>query len=318
MKKLLTIFLGFTAPAWADLKLETGEASVKVLDDGKLVTEYRTDWKVPYLYPLMSSSGANITRHWPTKPGVEGEETDHPHHRSIWMGHGLVNGADFWSFKDTKNATIVHKGFDTGSAVNSGDKVTFTANLEWQAEGKKLIDEKRTISVSKPSKTTLELDFTCALVAAEDITFGDTKEGGLIALRVAETMNEKQKEERPGGVITNAYGATGMKDCWGKPAPWCDYSGPAGGITVGITIMDFPKNPFYPIRYHVRDYGLFGANPFGLSNFIAKGEDGSRILKQGESWRLRFRVYVHAGDVKSGHVKEAYGNFADAPLIKLQ
>src|SRR5687768_12727175 len=109
MKKLLTIFLAVSATAWADLKLEESAGSMKVLDGDKLITEYRSDWKVPYLYPLMSPSGANITRHWPTKEGVEGEETDHPHHRSVWMSHGLVNGADFWAFKDTKEAKIIHK-----------------------------------------------------------------------------------------------------------------------------------------------------------------------------------------------------------------
>jgi len=24
------------------------------------------------------------------------EEHDHPHHRSMWFSHGLVNGVDFW------------------------------------------------------------------------------------------------------------------------------------------------------------------------------------------------------------------------------
>jgi hypothetical protein len=102
MKKLLTIFLACSASAWADLKLEESAGSMKVLDGETLVTEYRTDWKVPYLYPLMSPSGAVISRHWPTDKSVPTEEQDHPHHRSIWMGHGLVTGADFWSFKITQ------------------------------------------------------------------------------------------------------------------------------------------------------------------------------------------------------------------------
>jgi hypothetical protein len=243
MKKLLTIFLGFTVPVLADLKLETGEGSVKVLEDGKLVTEYRTDWKVPYLYPLMSSSGANITRHWPVKEGVEGEATDHPHHRSVWMGHGSVNGADFWAFQGDKNPTIVHKRFDDGSAVKAGDKVTFTANLEWHAEGKKLIDEKRTISVSKPTKTTLELDFTCALVAADDITFGDTKEG-LFAFRMDRTLRLKGKQAKAG--IINADGVKDA-DTWGKRSNWIAYTGPDEvGKNVVAALFDHPSNYKFP------------------------------------------------------------------------
>ncbi len=269
----------------------------------------------PNFYPLFGPNGVRMTRAYPMET-VEGESHDHPHHQSLWVSHGDINGISFWELRDdhgyTQQQTL--KTFDGPAAGR------LCALMNWtDHSGKKVFEEERTITLWGTSDTARMIDFDMLFKATEgDVKFGDTKEGGLIALRVAETMNEKQKEERPGGVITNAYGATGMKDCWGKPAPWCDYSGPAGGITVGLTIMDFPANPFYPIRYHVRDYGLFGANPFGLSNFIGKGEDGSRILKQGESWRLRFRIYIHAGDVNSGRVKEAYGNFADAPLIKLQ
>ena len=310
MKKLLTIFLGFTALVWADLKLETGEGSVKVLEDGKLLTEYRTDWKVPYLYPLTSSSGANITRHWPTKPGVEGEETDHPHHRSVWMGHGAVNGADFWAFKDTKNATIVHKGFDTASAVNSGDKVTFAANLEWQAEGKKLIDEKRTITISKPSKTTLELDFTCALVAAEDITFGDTKEG-MFAFRMDRTLRLKGKQAK-----SHILNSDGVKDAdtWGKRSNWIAYEGPdeLGKNTVAA-LFDHPSNYKFPTYWHVRDYGLVSANPFGAHDFEGKKDQptlGNKDLKKGEKLTFKYSIIVHEGDLASAKLDELWKNFS--------
>jgi len=47
-----------------------------------------------------------------------------------------------------------------------------------------------------------------------------------------------------------------------KHADWCDYYGSIGGKTVGIAMFDHPSNPRHPTTWHVRDYGLFAANPF--------------------------------------------------------
>lgn len=51
----------------------------------------------PYFYPLFAPQGIPITRNYPMVPDVPGEITDHPHHRSLWIAHGEVNGADNWS-----------------------------------------------------------------------------------------------------------------------------------------------------------------------------------------------------------------------------
>lgn len=308
MKKLLTIFIALSAFSRAGLTVEEGAGSMKVLEDGKLVTEYRTDWKVPYLYPLMSPSGANVTRHWPTKDGVEGEDTDHPHHRSIWMGHGLVNGADFWSFKDDKNATIVHKGFlDKGSADGA---VFFTADLEWRAEDKKLIDEKRTVTVRKVNDSTLALDFNCELQAAEDITFGDTKEG-MFAFRMDRTLRLKGKQAK--SHIVDSNGVTD-NDTWGKRANWIAYHGPDElGKPAVAALFDHPSNFRYPTWWHVRDYGLVSANPFGIHDFEGKKDEphlGDHALKKGEKLTFKYRIVVHNGDVPSAKLNELWEQFS--------
>jgi 7-carboxy-7-deazaguanine synthase len=67
--------------------------------------------------------------------------------------------------------------------------------------------------------------------------------------------------------IENSAGGVGEKECWGKPAAWCDYSGPVEGQTVGIAVMDHPGNLRSPVRWHVRDYGLLTTNCFGESTF---------------------------------------------------
>ena len=63
------------------------------------------------------------------------------------------------------------------------------------------------------------VDYDVALTAAEgDVTFGDTKEGGIISFRVATSMDGSK-----GGRIENASGGVSEKECWGKPSNWCDY-----------------------------------------------------------------------------------------------
>lgn len=300
MKKLLTIFLACSGPVWADLKLESGEGSMKVLDDGKLITEYRTDWKVPYLYPLTSPSGAIISRRWPTDPSIPEEERDHPHHRSVWFGHGLVNGADFWSFKDNKNAHITHKGFEPITATaNSADRVSFTVNLDWEAEGKKLLAEKRSFTISKIGDKTRVIGITSDLEATEDVLFGDTKEG-MIGFRMDRTLRLKGKDAK--SHITDSEGRTD-NDTWGKRAKWVAYTGPDElGKPVVAAFFDHPGSFRYPTYWHVRDYGLVAANPFGIHDFEGKKDQpklGDHSLKKGEKLHFQYSIVVHEGDLKS-------------------
>ena len=113
-----------------------------------------------------------------------------------------------------------------------------------------------------------------------------------------------------GGKIVNSNGLTN-KEAWGKPAAWVDYHGPVEGETVGIAIMNHPSSFRFPTYWHVRTYGLFAANPFGLHNFQNSDDvDGSHTLEPGQSMSLRYRVLVHKGDEKDGRVADAYGQYA--------
>ncbi len=308
MKKLLTIFLASSAPVWAELKLEESAGSMKVLDDGKLLSEYRTDWKVPYVYPLTSPSGAIISRHWPTDPGIPEEDKDHPHHRSLWMGHGLVNGADFWSFKDEKNARIIHHGF-SGKEAKDG-VVSFTADLEWNAEGKKLLTEKRTFTFSEPDKETLVIGIRSELLAEEDVVFGDTKEG-MIGFRMDRTLRLKGKQAK--SHIVDSNGLTD-NDTWGKRANWVAYTGPdEKGEPVVAAFLDHPASFRYPTYWHVRDYGLVAANPFGVHDFEGKKDQkdlGSHSLKKGGTLSFRYAIVIHHGDIKSAGLDKIWAAFS--------
>jgi hypothetical protein len=94
-------------------------------------------------------------------------------------------------------------------------------------------------------------------------------------------------------MISNAEGKTSEKEVWGKPSDWCDDSGEIDGEKLGVAIFDHPKN-FRRARWHVRGYGLFAANPFGLNAFTGdKSQDGSISLLPGEKLHYRYRVIVH-------------------------
>ena len=61
-----------------------------------------------------------------------------------------------------------------------------------------------------------------------------------------------------------------MKETWGKPAEWVDYSGVLDGEKLGVALFDSPESFHHPARWHVRDYGLLAINPFGSSAFDPK------------------------------------------------
>jgi len=140
------------------------------------------------------------------------------------------------------------------------------------------------------------------------VRLGDTKEGGVLSVRVAQSM-----EGRRGGRIRNAHGAVTEAETWGKRAAWCDYSGVVDGHTVGIALFDHPSNFRHPTYWHVRDYGLMTSNPFGLSFFEGQGHDGTHVIPAGANLTFRHRILIHAGDAATGDVRDQYLNWAFAP-----
>jgi hypothetical protein len=150
------------------------------------------------------------------------------------------------------------------------------------------------------------IDFDITLTAIQKATFGDSKDG-VFGIRLRPVL----QEDKGTGHILNADGLATEKAAWGKPSNWCDYSGDVHGEKLGIAIFDNPENPRHPVRWHVRAYGLFAANPFGLAAFTNdKSQNGAMTVEPGESLRFRYRVIVHPGDAKSADVAGLWSKYA--------
>ncbi|HOX58945.1 MAG TPA: PmoA family protein [Candidatus Paceibacterota bacterium] len=281
---------------------------LRVEINGQLFTEYYfKDVPRPYCYPLIGPGGLAMTRDWPMK-STPGEAQDHPHHRSLWFAHGAVNGHDFWSEQKAFGKTV-HEAF---LKVKSGNKagVIRERNRWVAANGDVVCKDERTLRFhALKSSSERILDFEITLLASNgDLTLGDTKEGTM-AVRIAETMRLKGNLAQ--GHIVNSAGVRDG-DTWGKRADWCDYYGPVQGKTVGIAIFDHPKNPRHPTWWHVRDYGLFAANPFGRHDFekLSNRTAGDLVVPAGKSVTFRYRFYLHEGDYQQADVAAKYKHYA--------
>lgn len=293
--------------------LREGHEAIEVLINGAPFTTYRyaADEVRPYFYPLLGPGGLAMTRNYPMSE-VEGESRDHPHHRSLYVAFGEVNGVDVWAEPPNPNAgRIVHRGWDSISAGPVAAELR--EQLQWiDSSGNPLLNERRRIRAYATRALRL-LDLEIVLSPARHaVFFGDTKEGGPLAVRMASSI-----EGARGGLIENAYGGRCEAETWGKRAPWVDYSGPIRGTRAGLAIMDHPTSFRHPTYWHVRDYGLFAANPFGASAFTGDPRQrGDFVLPPGESVAFRYRVCLHQGDAQAARVADHYHDFANPPMVR--
>ncbi len=289
------------------------ENALQIRHQGKPFTAYvfRGAPK-PYLYPVMGPTEKPITRHFPMQR-VPGETTDHPHHRSIWFTHGEVNGIDFWT-EGNNRGSIVHQALE---AVETGPVLArWLARNEWRApDGKPILGELTEI-ICFHAPDSRWIDYTISLTALDaDVKFGDTKEG-TFGVRVASSM---EVTRNAGGQIVNAAGQR-EREAWGKRATWCDYTGLIDGETVGIAIFDHSANLRHPTYWHVRDYGLFAVNPFGIHDFVPgtpKGE-GDYTLKRGDTLTFRYRLWLHKGRTDEAGVAGQYEAYRNLPRITVR
>ncbi|MGH7194605.1 MAG: PmoA family protein, partial [Candidatus Saccharimonadales bacterium] len=270
----------------------------------QLFTEYLiATGPKPILWPVIGPTGAEMTRAFPMEK-LEGEKHDHPHQRSVWFTHGDVNGIDFWSENDN-HGSIAHREYLRTSV--DGERAVVATRNDWlDHDGKKVLEDERTLTFRADDRQR-SIDFDIVLRATDGpVTFGDTKEGSM-GVRIPTVMDLNSEQ---GGHIVTSEGLTD-KAAWGKPAAWVDYHGPVEGAMVGIAMLNHPDSFRYPTRWHVRDYGLFAANPFGLKDFVGdQNADHAYTLEPGKSLALRYRIILHRGDHRAAGIAEAFEKYS--------
>ena len=265
----------------------------------------------PYLFPLRSALGTIVTRGFPMVTDIAGEDHDEPHQRAMYFAHGDVNGYDFWGeaayprwsrhSASTFGRTVFRKLDEMQGGSDSG---TLRAEFDLlRPEGEAIATEIQSYIFRGDEKSRIvDCEFTI-LANHGPVRMGDTKEG-TFAIRVVKALDS------PPGRLVNSNGAVGEKVIWGKLANWVNYDGNVGGEDVGIAIFDHPKNFRHPTYWHARGYGLLAANPFGLREFTHdRHQNGGLSIAAGGSLMLRYRVFIHHGDLKQAKVADAYRQY---------
>ncbi len=286
-----------------------GESETEIKQAGKLVASFHhgPELPKPYLDPICDPSGAAVTH-----DASKGSD-QHPHQRSCWVGWGNVDGVDHWSEQSGCGRQVVRR-----FTVSSSGPVYARLGMmvDWLgSDGKRQLVEHRSYTFfaahqGGPRMIDLAVRFN---MTEKNITIGDTKDGGICAVRVARGLDVQS-----GGTIRNAEGEEGEEACWGARASWCDYSGEVAGLKSGITLMDYPGNLRHPTHWNVRDYGLMSANPFGLAEFLnSEAITAERTWQQGDTHCFRYRILLHAGFPGQEQMDRFYRTFAKPMKIDI-
>jgi hypothetical protein len=254
----------------------------------------KADQKRPFIYPIIGPSGRSLTR-----MGHPRDAESHSHHHSVWLAHQSINGVNFW--EDRGAGCIVQTRllrFEDGADTAFVE----TENAWVGADGKALMREKRRTSVQAlvaPGEWLLSIDsqFEPPSHTGPAVEIGQSG-FGFIGVRMAKSIGVNDG----GGTSRNSEGGVDEAGCFRKPARWIDYSGPiTASASDGITLLDHPQNLGHPVSFHVRDDGWMGA-PVTLA--------AAHTIEPGESLRLRYGLYVHAGVPAPAQIEALWQRFA--------
>ncbi len=317
----LCCFSASRAGAAEPVQFQRQGYEIHVTIGGKPFTTYYFNPEVakPYLQPLRSAQGTNISRSYPIGNTVpEANRHDHalePHQRPLYFDHGDINGMDFWSEEafnkfygrggeDHAYGRMVFRKIDEMSG--GPDSGTIQAEFDLISPDKRVIaTETQTFTFSGDADTrTIDCQFVIH-ARQNPVVFGDTKEG-TFGIRLGPELNS------PPAHMIDSNGAEGEKGIWGTRADWVNYDGTVKGESLGIAVFDSPRSFRHPTYWHARGYGLFAANPFGISFFTRDPlQDGSWTLHERKSLLFRYRVLIHHGDYKQADIAGAWRKYAE-------
>jgi len=317
----LLAFAGVSRAA-DDVKLADDGKKVTVEVGGKPFTEYRytaekdLPWAKPYFYPVKASDGVEVTSDQARAKSANPKE-DHPHHRSLWVAQGAVNGLDHWAHAAAGKTQPEQRHVKFEKV--EGD--TIVEDLTWDGpDGKPMLNEVRTWKFIAYPDGARGVDLTSVYTPTTGpVVFGDTKEAGLCSVRTVKAIADTCTITESTGAISTKNADKAKKESgdeskvWGKKADWCDISGKIDGKDYGACVFDHPNNPRHPTNWHVRRYGLLSPNPFGLHDFEPKTTEkgaGDFKMEPGKPVTFKYRVIIHTGNADAAKLKEKYAEYS--------
>jgi len=306
----MAALVALTFGAMAEFKLDDNGKALTVLENGKPVLVYRYArvdppaggsatldqerwWRMDYVHPLYGLDGDVLTEDFPV---------DHRHHRGVfWTWPKCKIGdrdMDLWTLVKARQV------FDQWLARDaSADQARIGVQNWWKFDDdpQPKVRERVVITVHPADEVGRAIDFELQFQNVTDqpvVIGGQTEEnkgyGGFCV---------RPDSKRKPFIFTSAKGPQ-PEDIMQIETPWADVSShekPDGPVS-GLAIFQNPNNPGYPHPgWIVRHYGFLGAS---------WPHRETVELKPGDSFELRYRVYVHRGSAEEAKVAEKFQAYA--------
>jgi len=272
------------------LKLFDGDKPVLVYNFGMMLKEGVPEKfrRSSYVHPIYGLDGQRLTDDFPR---------DHYHHRGLFWAwvRVEVDGRTYdpWSVGGLPTKFEKWLSRETGP-----DAASFGVENGWYLSERKVVDEKVKFRVGRADAVGRAIDVELRFEANDKtVRIGGElplKKGyGGFGLRYA-------PHKKPARMTMLDW--SGSKDVIGAKSPWADYSARFNEAkeTAGMAIFIDPRNPGYPNTWLLREYGYIGPTWPGLDTYT---------LEPGKPLILRYGVWVHRGDAKTGRVGAAFEEF---------
>jgi hypothetical protein len=310
---MLLVVLALQGCAGRPVNLVWEENSLHVFGRGEPFAVVHFDaMPRPFVWPIYGPGQVPMTRDHPMAARA-GEQSDHPHHQSLWLAHGSVNDFDFWHGKAHRERMVL-ESFESEDGLHPYASVQ--CDYHWLADDRAVVVEESRLMRFHDHGDVRMIDVFVNLRAGDEaVRFGDTKEG-TFAMRVHPSLRVDGKVAT--GDLRNSEGDHG-KAVWGKRARWIADHGVVEGEPVGVAMFDHPGNLRHPTWWHARNYGLLAANPFGVHDFERKAKGaGDFLIEEGASLTLCYRVVFYGAGWDDARMEAAYEEWAKVPQPQLK
>lgn len=242
-----------------------------------------------YVHPLYGLDGEVLTDDFPK---------DHFHHRGLFWAwpHVRVGGEhhDLWMLQG-----IAHRFENWIAREADATGATLAAENGWYVGERRVMREEVRLRAWPSGQDSQALDVELAwtpLGEAVTLEGAEGKSYGGLTLRFA---------PREGTVITTPLGRDG-KDLTVTRLPWADLAARFAGRAQasGAALFVAPEHPDFPPEWLTRHYGVLCLGWPGVK---------ARAFPPGETFRCRYRVWIHRGEPDAETLKRAYDIFAAAP-----